>query len=167
MRRRFDGEDWRFSVKKNIKTIIIKRNLFISLLFSLILEDYVGAAHRGRPEREPLPTGRQAQWGSPTKFSFPPLRKGGMRRFGISKMLSINFFHAIVYFFPKSSIKTHEFFCLGGDSGAPSGGSTYFSLQEGEAEPLLQSPDQVPGIAIGHAHLVGGLMEGLRFVNSS
>jgi hypothetical protein len=36
------------------------------LKFSVWFFQFVGAAHCGRPIWEPLPTGRQAQWGSPT-----------------------------------------------------------------------------------------------------
>jgi len=107
------------------------------------------------------------QWGSPTKFSFPPLRKWGMRRFGISKVLSINFFYGILHVFSESSIKVHKFLRLGGDPRPSSGGSAFFSLQEREAESLLYCSDQGPGFAVSHAHLVGCLMERLRLINPS
>jgi len=49
--------------------------------------------------------------------------------------------------------------------GSSSGFSTNLPFEEGEPQPFLHEPNQLPGFAIGHAHLMGSLVQGIRFLD--
>ena len=49
--------------------------------------------------------------------------------------------------------------------GASSGWSTDLFIKEDKPKPFLHGLNQFPGLAIGHAHLMGGLVQGIRFLH--
>ena len=80
-------------------------------------------------------------------------------------MLQIGPLDRSPYISLKSLISFQEIFAPGCDLGTSSGWPTDLLVEKNEPEPFLHGLNQFPGLAVGHAHLVGSLMQRTCMLN--